>query len=419
MSRETMADAAASDVDWWRLLSDRAFLENPYPELNGIRARGAIHRDTRSGIYFVLGHREFAQILKAPQMGRDTRLWKGGWYTPEFEREDPLGYRLHCEFQAQMINVNDPDHRRMRGVFEPAFRAQAMATLAPMIQREADRLLDALPADGSVNMIDAFAGPLPLRVLCNLFDIPAAMDRQIGAWSAALIRIADVMISPEQKRDALDSLLAFKTYLREYLAARRRAPGDSLMDMVVAAHADGLMDEDETLTNLVAMLIAGHETTVTLIGNGLLILLQNPHELARLRADRDLMRPAIEEFLRYEPGGNMIIRVAIDDLAVGGVLIPAGSLVLGMIGAVNRDPARFERPDEVDIGRPSNAHFTFGGGSHFCVGAPLARLEARIAFNALLDRFPRLELDGRPEWRLDRLNARGLGALPVRLGAAA
>ena len=419
MNMNTTADTAASDVDWWGLLTDRAYLENPYPELKKLRERGAIQRDARTGIYFVLGHREFASVLKAPQMGRDTRLWKAGWYNPEFEREDPVAYRLHCEFQPQMINVNDPDHRRMRSVFEPAFRSQAMAALNPMIEEEANRLLDAMPTDGPVNLIDAFAGPLPLRILCKLFDIPAAMDSQIGRWSAALIRVADVMISADQKRDALDSLLAFKAYLRDDLAARKGAPGESLMDMVMAAHADGQMDEDETLTNLVSMLIAGHETTVTLIGNGLLILLQNPDQMARLRAERDLMRPAIEEFLRYEPGGNMILRVAIDDYSVGGVLIPAGSLVIGLIGAVNRDPARFERPDEVDIGRSSNAHFTFGGGAHFCIGAPLARLEARIAVSALLDRFPRIDLDGRPEWRLDRLNARGLGNLPARIGSAA
>jgi cytochrome P450 len=179
-----------------------------------------------------------------------------------------------------------------------------------------------------------------------------------------------------------------------------------------------VLDEPETLTNLVSMLIAGHETTVTLLGNGLLCLLQHPDQLRRLRADRALIRPAIEEMMRYEPGGNMILRVSIEDVEIGEALIPAGSAVIGLIGAINRDPGAFDAPDTFDVGRAQNPHFTFGGGGHVCVGAPMARLETQIAFDRLLDRYAQLELAGPHAWRLDRMNARGLASLPIRVSAA-
>jgi cytochrome P450 len=227
------------------------------------------------------------------------------------------------------------------------------------------------------------------------------------------------MMTAEQKQEAQAALHEFKAFLAGHLAERQKQRGEGLIDAVLEAWDDGTMDEQETMINLVAMLIAGHETTVTLIGNGMLSLLRHPDQLTRLRSERSLMRSAINEFLRYEPGGNMILRVAIEDLEVGGVTIPAGAMAIGLIGAVNRDPERFSIPDILDIARNPNPHFTFGSGIHVCVGAPLARLEAHIAFDALLDRFPRIDLAGEPAWRLDRINARGLGALPVHLGAAA
>jgi cytochrome P450 len=403
-----------ADFDWWGLLSDRDYLKDPYPPLARLQQSGGVHRDAASGVFFVLSHQAFNQIAKMPQMGRDTRKWRDGWDRPGAAQEDPVGHALLREFTPQMINVDPPDHGRMRSVYEPAFHATMMAQLAPMIAAEATGLLDAMPNGGDIEMIEAFAAPLPLRVLRNLFEMPPEMDAQISQWSAALIKIGDVMMTKEQKLDAMAALTAFKSCLRDHLDARRKALKDGLIDHVIAARDDGRLDEEETLTNLVSMLVAGHETTVTLIGNGLLLLLENPQEMARLRADRSLMRTAVEEFLRISPGGNMILRVALEDAELDGVFVPAGSLLIGLIGAVNRDPARFERPDQLDIDRRPNPHFTFGGGAHFCIGAPLARLEAQIGFNLLLDRFSSLELSGAPQWRLDRMNARGLGCLPVR-----
>lgn len=401
--------------DWWSMLTDPVFLENPYAQLRTLQEQGPIHLDERSGIYFVLGHDAFSRIVKAPEMGRDTRHWQDGWFNDDFKQRDPVGYRLYDQFQHQMINRDGADHQRMRGMWESSFRAPAMKDLVPMIEAEAERLLTALPDQGGFDMIEAFAGPMPLRVLCNLFGLSAASDADIHRWSASLIRVGDIMMTAEQKQEALDALESFKVFLRDLLAERRRDGDQSLLSVIIAAQDAGVLTEEETLVNMVSMLIAGHETTVTLIGNGLLLLLNNPEQMERLRADPALVRPAVEEFLRAEPGGNMILRVALQDYDVAGITIPKGAPVIGMIGAINRDPARFTDPDDLDVGRAGNAHFTFGGGPHICLGAPLARLEGQIAFSALLKRWPSIVLDGVPQWRLDRLNARGLKSLPVRV----
>ncbi|MBL4837430.1 MAG: cytochrome P450 [Kordiimonadaceae bacterium] len=248
-----------------------------------------------------------------------------------------------------------------------------------------------------------------------MFDIPKSMDAEIGRWSAAIIRMADVMMTDEQKQDARDGLIHFKAYLKEQIIIRRKNPGDTLMDMAIRALDDGTMSEDETLINLLSMVIAGHETTVSLLSSGLYLLLKNPEAMTKLRSDRSHMKTAIEEFMRIEPGGNMILRIAKSDYDVAGTTIPAGELVMGLIGATNRDSNKFSNPDQFDITRSPNAQLTFGGGPHVCIGASLARLETDIAFSSLLDSFSSIELAGTPEWRLDRVNARGLKNLPITL----
>lgn len=402
--------------DWWSMLYEQSFLEDPYPRLRELQAQGPVHLDEQSGIYFVLGHEAFGQVVKSPAIGRDSRHWKPGWNSDEYRERDPVGYRLYRGVQPQMINVDGADHQRMRGIWEHAFKAQAMKDVTPLIEAEADRLLAALPDEGEIDLIRDFAGPMPLRVLCKLMGVPEDMDADIYRWSEALIRIADIMLSPEDKQHALDALEEFKVFLRGFLAQHRAKPDGSMTDIAVRAQDEGKLDEEETLINMVSMLIAGHETTVTLIGNGLWLLLRNPEQMERLRADRALVRHAVEEFLRCEPGGNMILRVAREDAEIAGVKIPAGSPILGMIGAVNRDPARFPDPDSLDVGRIANPHYTFGGGPHICLGAPLARLEGLVAFNKLLDRWPSITANGPARWRTDRLNARGLACLPVRVG---
>lgn len=404
-------------IDWWALLTDPDYLRTPYPELKRIRELAPIHRDSATGIYFVTQYREFSQMAKTTLMGRDTTFWANGWNSPENRLRDPDTYALFTEFQPQMINANAPDHRRMRGVYDKAFRPGDMARYLPVMEAECRRLLDALPVDAPFDFMTAFANPLPHRISLRLFDIPADMEEPIWRWIAALSWLGNIVMTAEQKRLAQDAQREFKEYVRGHLAARGAEPGDGLISLSLAAAATGTMNEEETLNNVV-MLISGSRTTLTLLGNGLLTLLGHPAQFDKLRANRGLMRSAIEEMLRYEPGSSLIPRAGIKDFQCGGVRIPAGSLAVGLVGAINRDPRRFEDPDVFDITRQPNPHSAFGGGAHVCIGKALARMAAQVAFTALMDRFPRIELAGEPEWWTDRSDQRGLQSLPVRLGRA-
>jgi cytochrome P450 len=416
-SHETPSDSrpASFGIDWWGMLTDPEYLRNPYPELKRIRELAHVHYDSVTGLYFVLGYHEFAVMAKAPEMGRDIRHWSNSWNSPENRQREPETYQLFSEFQPQMINANPPDHRRMRGVYQKAFRRGDMARYLPMIEAECRRLLETLPADTPFDFMTEFANILPHRISLNLFEIPQTMDEKIGRWIAALSWLGNIITTPEQKREAQVAQFEFKAYIREHFFSRSKGAGDGFMDMAAAAFEDGTMDEEETLNNLV-MLISGSRTTLTLLGNGMLTLLRNPAQFAKLRGNRDLMRPAIEEMLRYEPGSSIIPRAAVSDFVCGDVLIPAGSMALGLVGAIQRDPACFEEPDAFDVSRLPNPHSTFGGGPHVCIGKALARMTAQVSFTALMDRFSRIELAGEPDWWTDRSDQRGLHSLPLRLG---
>ncbi|WP_168206252.1 cytochrome P450 [Labrenzia sp. PHM005] len=406
-----------TDTDWWTMLADPDFLADPHDRLDVLRAENPIHFDPASGCYFILGHAEFSEAMRNKAIGRDSRNWKGGWHSdPGFRERDPVAFRLFSLFQPQMINVDGIDHARMRGVYEPAFRAQAVAQLEGMVREETERLIAALPSDGRpVNLIDAYAQPMPLNVLCRLFDIPRDMADTVSDWSKKLIQIGDLMLTDQQKSDGLEALTAFKSYLREQLSVSSTGTEGSLMRLALQGLDNGTLDEEETLTNLVALLIAGHETTVTLIGIGLKLLLEHPKEMERLRAQPDLARNAADETLRYDPGGNFLLRVAAQSCEIGGVKIPQGAPVIGLLRATNRDPARFKDPHRFDITRTGNAHHTFGGGAHFCLGAPLARMEGRLAFQCLLSAFADIELQEPPRWLNMGTNARSLESLIVTL----
>ena len=414
------ADAAnppTFDIDWWTTLMDPEFLKNPYPELKRIRELAPVHFDPVSGVYFVLGHKEFGAMAKTAQMGRDTTFWANGWNSERNRREDPETYELFVDFQPQMINANPPEHRRMRGVFDKAFRPRDMMRYLPMIEDECRKLIETLPVNTPFEYMSAFGNPLPNRISLRLFDIPEDMEPQIGKWISDLSWLGNIVMTPEQKKNAKQSNSEFKQFVREHLDSLKSNPGDGFIGMALAAEQDGTMDEEETLNNVV-MLIAGSKTSLTLLGNGLLTLLQHPDQFAALRADRSLMPRAIEEMLRFESGSSIIPRAGVEDFQCGDVVIPAGALAIGLVGAINRDPARFDDPDTFDITRKPNHHSAFGGGPHICIGKALARMTTEVAFNALMDRFDPIELAGEAEWWTDRSDQRGLSSLPLKLTPA-
>lgn len=413
-ARTSNLQPPAYGVDFWTLLTDPEYLRDPYPQLKRIRELAPIHFDSTTGIYFVLGYEEFGRMARSRDLGRDIRVWTNSWNSEENRRRDPAAYALFHEFQPQMINANPPDHRRMRGVFEKAFRPQNMAQYFPMIEAECEKLLDALPVDEPFDFMTTFANVLPHRISLNLFDIPESMDEPVAKWIAALSWIGNIIMTPEQKHEAQVAQKEFKAFVKEHLAACSANPGEGFISMALTAFSEGIMDEEENLNN-VAMLISGSRTTLTLLGNGMLCLLRNPDQFARLRADRSLMKTAIEEMLRYEPGSSIIPRAVVTDFQCCDTLFPAGSLAIGLVGAISRDPAAFRNPDVFDVAREPNLHHVFGGGPHICIGKALARMTAQVAFTMLMDRFPTIELAGEADWWVDRSDQRGLNSLPLRL----
>lgn len=315
-----------------------------------------------------------------------------------------------------MLDVDEPDHRRLRTLVQTAFTPRRIAGIAVRIEELADELLDRAGARGEIDLVADFALPIPTTIIAELLGVPAEDRHRFHRWSS---RIVAADRSPWAAVRAIPAGLAFVRYLRRLLAARRAEDRDDLLGALVRAEAGGeRLSEDELLAMVFLLIVAGHETTVSLIGNGALALLDHPDEKARLAADPALLEPAVEELLRF--AGPLVLateRYASDDLEVAGVTIPRGELVYVALASANRDERQFPDPDRLDLAREPNRHLAFGHGIHFCLGAPLARLEARIAFGRLLARFPdfRLAADrDRLRWT-GGLVLRGVQALPVSL----
>jgi cytochrome P450 len=313
-----------------------------------------------------------------------------------------------------MLNKDGADHRRLRNLVSLAFTPARVRALRPAVQAIADELLDAVAARGSMDLVADYAFPLPTIVIARLLGIPSEDREQFREWSNAVVAPA---LTPEAQARALELTQAFIDYLTELFAARRAAPRDDLVTALLRAEAAGdQLSEGELFSTVVLLIIAGHETTVSLIGNAALALLRQPEALDRLRDQPARMPAAVEEFLRYDsPVERALVRFATREAELGGCPVQHGDLVIGLLGAANRDPRHFDQPATLDLDRPSPRHLAFGQGVHYCLGAPLARLEAEIALNTLLQRLPGLRLAvpaSELAWRTVPM-FRALAALPV------
>jgi cytochrome P450 len=317
-----------------------------------------------------------------------------------------------------MLQQDPPDHTRLRGLVVKAFTARRVEDMRPRIQQVVDETLDRIIPQGKMDLIEDFAFRLPVTIICDMLGIP---EEHRGAfYTRARVggRILDpVPLSPEEIKEANAGSVMSAMYFQQLFELRRKNPGDDLTTQLVQAEEDGSkLSNDELTANIILLFGAGHETTVNLIGNGLLALHRNPDQLALLKANPSLITNAIEEFLRYDSSVQMTGRVALEDIDdLGGKRIPKGESVLCLLGSANRDPAVYpDSPDRLDIGRPNVKPLSFGGGIHFCLGAQLARIEAEIAISTLLRRLPGLRLDDaeNPEWR-PTFVLRGLKRLPA------
>jgi cytochrome P450 len=321
------------------------------------------------------------------------------------------------EEMAPFLFRDPPDHTRLRGLVQKAFTPKVVDGLRPRIAELCDQLLDALLAEGGGDLVAGYAYPLPVQVIVEMLGVPAEDHETFRAWSEALARglDPDFLLPAEAVRERLAGIVNFVQYFVGLIEKRRRDPGDDLLSRLIAAEEEGqVLSQGELVSTCILLLVAGHETTVNLIGGGALALLEHPEQLERWRADPTLGRSAVEELLRYVSPVQLTGRIALEPMEVGGITLEAGEFSLVLIGSANRDPAVFERPDDLDLGRAENPHLGFGFGLHHCLGAPLARLEAQIAFDTLLRRAEMRGPVGEVRYK-ENIVLRGLASLPVEL----
>ncbi len=399
----------------FRTLLDPSHRADPYPAYRAWRTETPIAwADERLAV--LTRHADCSAVLRDPRFGHAEPGDASG--IPPRAGDDALTDENGKPVRA-FLRLNPPDHTRLRGLVSKAFTRPMVERLAPRIEEITAGLLDdARTAGGPVDLIEALAMPLPVAVISELFGIPQTDRGRMVGWSNAVARGLDpaFLLPPEVQEQVTRARAEFAAYLRGLVAVRRHEPGDDLLSALVGVHDGGeTLTENELLATCVLLLIAGHETTINLIGNGTLALLRAPGELDRLRASPELVSRAVEEMLRYDSPIQLTARTALRDAEVAGVEMPRGTSALLLIGAANRDPSAHENPEHFDIGRDPTRHLAFGQGVHFCLGAPLARLEAQIVFRALTAPGTTLDLAGEPRWK-DNALLRGLSHLPVTLG---
>jgi hypothetical protein len=367
------------------------------------------------GLWLAFTHAESNAVLRDRRLGR---IWR--------DREPAERFAsFNLIHRNALLEVEPPDHTRLRRLVSAAFARGHVERLRPWVQQVAGELVDGLvERSGGTEPVDVLSGmaeELPVAVIAELLGVPRADRPLLRPWSNAIVKMYEYGRTTALEDAAERAADQFVTYLRGLATDRRRAPGEDLLSHLVTVRDDSVVEvgapvltEDELVTTCILLLNAGHEATVNVSGNGLLALLEHPDQLARLRADPGLLPTAVEELMRFDSPLQLFERTATADVEVGGVTVWEGQKVAALLGAANRDPAVFAAPDTLDVGRTDNPHISFGAGVHFCIGAPLARVELQAAFGALLERTSRLEL-ARPARRRPEFVIRGLAELPVVL----
>jgi cytochrome P450 len=391
-------------------LGDPDVVADPYPSFRRARAEAPVQWHEDLGLWLAFTHAEANAVLRDRRLGR---IWR------DKEPADRFG-SFNLIHRNAILEMEPPDHTRLRRLISTAFARGHVERLRPWVEELAGRLVDGLVerSDGAqpVDLLSGMAEQLPVAVIAELLGVPEADRPLLRPWSNAIVKMYEYGRTTAVESAAEDAAAEFVAYLRELAAERRQNPGEDLLSHLVSVRdAEGdKLTEDELVTTCILLLNAGHEATVNVSGNGTLALLQHPEQLRRLREDRSLLPTAIEELMRFDSPLQLFERTATEDVEIGGVTVERGRKIAALLGSANRDPAVFVEPDTLDVGRTENPHISFGAGVHFCIGAPLARVELQASFGALLDRTSSLELGAEPRRRPEFV-IRGLADLPVVL----
>jgi cytochrome P450 len=388
------------------------FFLDPYPFYRALRANGPVQWSELGQTWEIFGHAEVSAALRDSRLAADRSTLFFAWMDPERRASLAPLEEIH---QGMMLFSDPPKHTRLRGLVNKAFTPRVVEALRTRIQAVVDDLLARVEPARSMDVIADLAAPLPVIVIAELLGVDPADRERLKHWSDAFAAFIGGQAGVENVPEwANAGIVAVGDYFREVIARRRVEPGEDLISALLAAEERGdVLSENELLATCVLVLIAGHETTTNLIGNGLLALLRHPDQRRLLADDPTLIRTAVEELLRYDSPVQLTSRLAVEPLDLGGHRIEAGRFVDVWLGPANRDPAQFKDPDSLDLRRADNRHVAFGYGPHFCVGAPLARLEGQIALTTLLDRFPTMELVSEPLAYQETTVFRALKRLPV------
>jgi hypothetical protein len=386
---------------------------NPYALYERIRSADPVHWDEPMGFWAVTRYADVIAVLHDARISKAQGLAVAYNRLPEAER---AGARpVFDMFANQMLYADPPHHTQLRGLANKAFTPRVVERMRPHIQQIVDQLLDTIQERGRMDVIRDFAYPLPVTVIMELLGLPLAERAQFKQWSDEFMALVGVVRRGySQVQPAVNSLEHLTAYMSNLFAELRLKPKDDLLSAMLNATEHGnSLTRDELIANAIVVLAGGHETTTNLIGNGLLALLRHPDQLQKLLAQPERITTAVEELLRYDNPVQIVWRMPIEDMEVGDQCIRKGQIINVIVGAANRDPAQFPNPDRLDVARPESRHLGFGLGIHFCIGAPLARLEGELALKALLQRLPKLRLETDAlEWQ-ENPTFRGLKSLPV------
>ncbi|MFJ8360367.1 cytochrome P450 [Streptomyces sp. NPDC093984] len=406
-----MAALSALAFDPW----DPAFVADPYPAYAELRARGRVHWFEPTGQWLVPHHADVSALLRDRRLGR---TYQHRFTHEEFGRTAPPPEHepFHTLNDHGMLDLEPPDHTRIRRLVSKAFTPRTVEQLKPYVRDLAGELVARLVEAGGGDLLTDVAEPLPVAVIAEMLGIPEADRGQLRPWSADICGMYELGPSEETARRAVRASVEFSQYLQELIAERRKEPGEDLISGLIAAYDEGdRLTEQEMISTCVLLLNAGHEATVNATVNGWWALFRHPEQLAALRANHTLVPSAVEELMRYDTPLQLFERWVLDEIEIDGTVIPRGAEIAMLFGSANHDPAVFDAPETLDLTRKDNPHISFSAGIHYCIGAPLARIELAASMTALLEKAPTLRLAAEPE-RKPNFVIRGLEGLRVEVG---